>query len=194
MSNKLTPKQARFVEEYLIDCNATQAAIRAGYSERTARKIGHENLTKPDIAEAIQAAMSERSRRTEITADRVLQELARIGFADIRDLFTWNEERTAFVPSRDLTADEAAAIAEVQAETTAYTTQDGVTETKIKLRLKTYDKLSALDKIGKHLGMFVDRVEHTGKDGGPITHAVFALPPLDGDGPDDDPSLIEEGS
>jgi phage terminase small subunit len=176
---KLTPKQARFVEEYLIDLNATQAAIRAGYSERTARKIGHENLTKPDIAAALEEAMAKRSERTEITADRVLQELARIGFADVRNLFTWDEERTAFVPSRDLSEDEAAAIAEVQAETTAFTTEDGVTETRIKLKLKTYDKLGALDKLGKHLGLFVERVEHSGKIDGPVLNVVLNRPKRD---------------
>jgi hypothetical protein len=68
----MTPKQARFVEEYLVDLNATQAAIRAGYSAKTARFVGCENLSKPYIAEAIAAAQSERSARTEITQDYVL--------------------------------------------------------------------------------------------------------------------------
>lgn len=157
----LTDKQAAFVEEYLIDLNATQAAIRAGYSEKTAHVIGSENLGKPEIQVAVQAAMEARSKRTKITADRVLQELARIGFADIRELFHWDEERAVYVPSRDLTEDEAAAISEVQAETTHYERDDGERETKIKLKLKTYDKLSALDKIGKHLNLFTDRVDIT---------------------------------
>src|SRR5271166_5586839 len=66
---KLTPKQARFVQEYLIDLNAAQAAIRAGYSAKTARVIGHENLTKPDIAAAIEKAKAKRAERTELTSD-----------------------------------------------------------------------------------------------------------------------------
>jgi phage terminase small subunit len=74
----MTPKQRRFVEEYLIDLNATQAAIRAGYSEDTARSIASENLTKPDIQEAIARAMDARSKRTEITQDYVLQGICRI--------------------------------------------------------------------------------------------------------------------
>lgn len=82
----LTPKQQRFVEEYLVDLNATQAAIRAGYSEHTARSIGHENLTKPEVVEAVAAAKAERSKRTEITADLVLQGLAAIVVADAREL------------------------------------------------------------------------------------------------------------
>lgn len=72
---KLNSKQQRFVEEYLIDLNATQAAIRSGYSPKTARAIGCENLAKPDIADAIAAAQEARSKRTLITADQVLRDL-----------------------------------------------------------------------------------------------------------------------
>ena len=82
----MTEKQKRFVEEYLIDLNATQAAIRAGYSPQTAYSIGEENLRKPEIKSRIDKAMAERSRRTGINQDRVLQELARIGFAKITDV------------------------------------------------------------------------------------------------------------
>ena len=78
---KLTAKQQRFVDEYLIDLNATQAAIRAGYSEKTAFSIGTENLRKPLIQKAIQQRKQAREQRTEITQDRVIQELAAIGFA-----------------------------------------------------------------------------------------------------------------
>ncbi len=82
----LTAKQARFVEEYLIDLNATQAAIRAGYSEATARSIGAENLTKPDILEAIIEAQAKRSERTKIDADYVLQRLVAIDQMDVLDI------------------------------------------------------------------------------------------------------------
>ena len=158
----LTDKQARFVEEYLVDLNATQAAIRAGYSEKTAGAIGFENLHKPQIATAIQAAFDARSKRTEITQDMVLQELARIGFADIRRLFEWDEERATFVPSRELSEAEAAAISSVESESKTFTDDEGVRETTVKLKLRTYDKLGALEKLGKHLGMFSDKVEHSG--------------------------------
>jgi len=82
----LTPKQSLFVKEYLVDLNATQAAIRAGYSEKTAGVIGLENLGKPLIADAIEEAMKERGRRTEITADRVLKEIERLALFDPADL------------------------------------------------------------------------------------------------------------
>lgn len=71
----LTAKQAAFVNEYLIDLNATQAAIRAGYSEKTAGRTGHENLKKPEIAQAIQEAQAERAERLELTQDDVLKGL-----------------------------------------------------------------------------------------------------------------------
>lgn len=165
----LTDKQRAFVAEYLVDLNAAAAARRAGYSTRTADRIGHENLRKPEIASAIAEAQAERAERTEITADRVLKELARIGFSDIRRLFEWDEERACFIPSRDLTADEAAAISEIQSETVTHREKEtGDTETTVKLKLKTYDKLSALEKLGKHLGLFKDQLEVTGGDGGPL--------------------------
>lgn len=75
MTNKLTAKQSLFVQEYLIDLNATQAAIKAGYSDKSAKEIGCENLTKPNIAEAIQTAMDKRGERLEITQDSVLKKL-----------------------------------------------------------------------------------------------------------------------
>ena len=83
---KLTPKQERFVQEYMVDLNALQAAIRAGYSKDTAGVIGHENLKKPYIQAAIARARQEQQQRTQITADSVVKELAQVAFADARDL------------------------------------------------------------------------------------------------------------
>lgn len=146
---KLTPKQQRFVEEYLIDLNATQASIRAGYSSKTANEIGAENLTKPSIKEAIALAMAERSRRTGISQDRVIKEYARIAFANMKDFATWNKDGVEFTDSEDLSEDDAACVAEVSE--TEIETDYGTKRTK---RLKLYDKNSALEKVGKHLGMF----------------------------------------
>lgn len=80
---KLTEKQKRFADEYLIDLNATQAAIRAGYSEKTANRIASENLSKLDIRNYIQECMKERQERTEITQDMIIDELRKLGFADM---------------------------------------------------------------------------------------------------------------
>src|SRR6266508_6196013 len=85
----LTPKQARFVEEYLVDLNATRAAIRAGSSQHTARSVGAENLTKPDIAQAVAEAQRQQSERTQITADEVLRELALIAFEDVGEFLDY---------------------------------------------------------------------------------------------------------
>jgi len=147
---KLTPKQKRFVEEYLVDRNATQAAIRAGYSKKTAGQIGDENLKKPEIEKAIRLGEEKLSQRTKITQERVLQEYARIAFFDPRKLF--NADGTPKHIS-DLDDDTAAAIAgldvlqEVNEDngTTAYTK-----------KYKIANKLGALDSVAKHLGMFAD--------------------------------------
>lgn len=163
----LTDKQQRFVEEYLIDLNATQAAIRAGYSEDTAKEIGYENLTKPHIADAIAEAQSLRSQRTQITQDRVLQELARIGFSDLRKCLTPTGHLLA---PHDWDDDTAASISSIEVVTNMKSEKDDDGRTPIEHthKIKVWDKNSALEKIAKHLGMFVERHEHTGKDGGPI--------------------------
>lgn len=107
---ELTDRQARFCEEYLIDLNATQAAIRAGYSEKTANRIASELLSKLDIQEKIAELKAERAKRTEMTQDSVIQELAAVARAEIKGV-------------------------------------------------RAVDKLKALELLGKHLGMFVERYE-----------------------------------
>lgn len=82
----LTEKQKRFVQEYLVDLNATQAAIRAGYSEKTANRIASENLSKLDIQKEIQQAMQQQSQRTGFTQDRVLEKLGQIAFSEEEDV------------------------------------------------------------------------------------------------------------
>lgn len=109
----MTPKQQRFIDEYLIDLNATQAAIRAGYSPKTANEQGCQLLAKLSVP--IAQAMAERSRRTGFNADRVLRELAEMGFAD--------------------------------------------GDTIIELNMKGADRVKALELLGKHLGLFKDKVE-----------------------------------
>nr|DAY91428.1 MAG TPA: Terminase small subunit [Caudoviricetes sp.] len=142
---KLTAKQKKFVEEYLIDLNATQAAIRAGYSTESAKEIGCENLTKPNVKVEIDKAIAERSRRTGINQDRVLRELAKIAFVNPGDVINLNQ---ATVKS-DAKEEDLAAIASVKIKNIP--TEDGeITEREIKL----CDKLKALDLLGKHLGIY----------------------------------------
>ena len=142
---KLTAKQKKFVEEYLIDLNATQAAIRAGYSTESAKEIGCENLTKPNVKAEIDKVIAERSRRTGINQDRVLRELAKIAFVNPGDVINLNQ---ATVKS-DAKEEDLAAIASVKIKNIP--TEDGeITEREIKL----CDKLKALDLLGKHLGIY----------------------------------------
>lgn len=145
----MTKKQKRFVEEYLIDLNATQAAIRAGYSPHTAKDIGCENLAKPNISAAISQAMAERSKRTGINQDRVLQELARIGFAKITDVV---DPETAKIRA-DASDDDLACIQSIKIKPNEFGTEREV---------KLYDKKSALVDLGKHLGLFKDKLELNG--------------------------------
>lgn len=161
--SRLTPKQRRFVEEYLVDLNAAQAAIRAGYSEHTAYSIGSENLSKPEIAEAIAAASAERSARTRIDADWVLQRLALEAEADIADLF---DENGKVLPAHEWPAAfRRGLVAGVEVEEMRGEGASGVIR-----KVKLSDRLKRLELIGRHItvGAFKDRVEHTGKDGGPI--------------------------
>lgn len=144
---KLSAKQERFCEEYLIDLNATQAAIRSGYSVNSAGSIGSENLEKPEIRARIDAALAERSKRTGINADRVLRELGRIAFVNAVDVIDMQDATVKGAAERDDTA----AIASVKVKVIPGEDGDGV-EREIRLA----DKLKALELCGKHLGMFKD--------------------------------------
>ena len=151
--NTLTKKQKRFVEEYLIDLNATQAAIRAGYSPDTAQQMGSENLSKPVIKNTIDRAIAERSRRTGINQDRVIQEIAKLAFLNPIDVIDMDEATFKGEANRDDTA----CIASVKVK--VIPGEDGnITEREV----KTYDKLKALELLGKHLGMFTDKLKMEG--------------------------------
>lgn len=149
----MTKKQKRFVEEYLIDLNATQAAIRAGYSPDTAQQMGSENLSKPVIKNAIDKGIAERSRRTGINQDRVIQEIAKLAFLNPIDVIDMDEATIKGEANRDDTA----CIASVKVK--VIPGEDGnITEREV----KTYDKLKALELLGKHLGMFTDKLKMEG--------------------------------
>jgi len=143
----LTPKQATFAEEYLVDMNATAAAKRAGYSARTAEWQGPQLLGKPHVQERIQSAMRERSARTGITQDRVLQEIARVAFADPRSVMSWGPDGVVLCRSETLTDDQAAIVSEVS---------QTVNESGGSIRLKLNDKLDALEKLAKHVGLYTN--------------------------------------
>lgn len=141
---ELNQKQAVFCQEYLIDLNAKQAAIRAGYSQKTAEVQASRLLSLAKVQAEVQRLLSERQERTQVTADRVVQELARIAFADVRQVAQWNYSRVGLVPSDQVPDDAAAAIGEIGM------TQHGP-------RIKMLNKQPALELLGKHLGMFKER-------------------------------------
>lgn len=147
---KLTDKQQRFVDEYLIDLNATQAAIRAGYSVKTANEQGAQNLAKLSIQTEISRKMAERSRRTGVNQDRVVMELAKIAFVNATDVI---EIEDATVKD-GATADDTAAIQSVKVKVIPTKEGEGV-EREIRLN----DKLKALELLGKHLGMWNDKLD-----------------------------------
>lgn len=153
MAVKLTEKQKRFCEEYLIDLNATQAAIRAGYSPFSANQIGNDNMAKPCIRAHIDKELAERSKRTGINADRVLRELARIGLVNPVDVIDSYDGSVL----ANVTRDDSAAIASVKVKITP--TEDGnIVEKEVKM----YDKNKALELMARHLGMFDDKLNLSG--------------------------------
>lgn len=151
--SELTPQQQRFVEEYLIDLNAGQAAKRAGYSETGGGhyQTGSRLLRNIHISAAVDAALAKRGEKLGLKAERIVKELMRIAFADHRNVMTWDDERgLVFRPSDELSDDSAAAIAEISEKVTP--TRDG--GVKREQRVKMHDKNRAIELLGKHLGMW----------------------------------------
>ena len=147
----LSPKQQRFVDEYLIDLNATQAAIRAGYSARTAAEMGYENLRKPQIVTAIAEARKSQQTRTLITADRVLLEVARLSFYDPRKFF---RDDGSPLGIHELDDDTAAALAGMDViEQFEGSGQDRQFAGYLK-KYKLTDKGANLERLMKHLGLY----------------------------------------
>ena len=146
---KLTEKQQRFVDEYLIDLNATQSAIRAGYSPKTANEQGARLLANVSIQEAISKAMAERSRRTGINQDRIVQELARIAFVKITDVVDSDGEINANASDDDLACIESYKVED----------SDSVNGSSSKREVKLASKIKALELLGKHVGMWNDKIQ-----------------------------------
>lgn len=176
----LTEKQQLFCDEYLIDLNATQAAIRAGYSERTATAQAARLLTNVNVQTYIQKRKRDRVERTEITQDRVLQELAVIAFSNAADYAAVVDKQVILtledgnqigvfdddgkpvmyrtvepVLTQDLTENQKRALAVIKKG------RDG-------FEVKSYDKIRALELLGKHIGMFTEKVEVSGEVNNPF--------------------------
>ncbi len=149
---KLAPKRFAFVQEYIKDLNGTQAAIRAGYSPRSANVTSTRLLMDANVQESIQEYKEMAAKRSQVTVDRTIEEYRRIAFANITDAVHVRGGCVYIDDTDDLTPEQQAAIAEI------HQTKDGV-------RIKFHDKTKALDSLGKHLGMLSDKVqvEHVGE-------------------------------
>lgn len=186
----MTPKQRRFVDEYLIDLNATQAAIRAGYSKKTAGYIAKELLRKPPIAAEVEKRKQKLTKKLEITQEKVLQELAAIAFANGADyakvITTGPVTEVRMTATDDLPPEKLPAIAGIKAN------QYGV-------EVKLHDKVKALELLGKYLGTFdgavvqeqtennlFEAIESVGEEG------FDDLPEIQ-QTPEDDAPLVEDG-
>ncbi len=144
----MTKKQKRFIEEYLIDLNATQAAIRAGYSPDTAEQIGYQLLQKTSVSVEVSKAMAERSKRTGISQDRILLELAKMAFVEMTDVV---DPETGKI-KENASDDDLSCIQSVKVKPGNYG---------VEREVKLCDKKAALELLGRHLGMFKDNLNVT---------------------------------
>lgn len=163
--SELTDKQRLFIAEYLVDCNATRAAIAAGYSEETARQMGSENLSKPDIAAEISKRLDKRMDKLGINADNVIAELGLLAFSNMMDYLSITDEGSAFVDLSRLTRAQAAAIQEFTVDETAGGSGDGRRERVQRTRFKLADKGMNLERLGRYFKLFTDKMEVSGLDG-----------------------------
>ena len=161
----MTEKKERFCREYIIDLNGFQAMLRAGYSKTTAAKQLARLLSEPEVTARIAELKQESTQRLEITADRVLQEIARIAFLDPARVF---DEDGTIKPITEMDEDTRRAIGSL--EVTQFG-QDGIG---ILSKVKLIDKKGGLEMLAKHLKLLTQVHEHTGKDGGPISFAGWS--------------------
>lgn len=172
MARKLTPKQQAFVAEYLVDLNATAAYRRAGYKARgnSAEVNAHRLLRNTKVAEAVAGAMKDRSKRTEVTADMVVTELAKLGFSTMRDVADWSKERVSFKPSEDLSEEAAACVKDISSTREIRRDKYGEEIETLNLKISLHDKKGSLKLLGDHLGLF----DSSGGDIGQLADTFLA--------------------
>ena len=166
----LTSMQKAFIEEYPLDLKAARAVVRAGYSPKGAKECAARLMRIPRVKSAINAALAERAKRTEVKADLVVRELARLGFANMLDYVRVTPDGDAAVDLTRLDREQAAAITEITSEVFVDGRGDDAERVK-RVKLKLADKKGALELLGKHLGLFPYRHEVAGPGGGPIETA-----------------------
>lgn len=153
----LTAKQQRFVAEYLVDLNATQAAVRAGYSPKTAQEQSSRLLSNVMVAQAVAAKQAVQLAKVDVTAEMVKERLRMLAFQDIRKLF----DADGNLKPLHLLDDEAAAmVAGLDVVKKNVAAGDGVVDTVHKV--KVVDPVKPLEMLAKHFGVLIERVEHSG--------------------------------
>lgn len=156
----LEKREEAFCQEYLIDFNQTRAAKRAGYEGNHVAQQGHLLIKKPKVAARVEELIAERKKRLEFDQDRVLNEIAAIAFGTLRPVVSFNADGTPFIDISDATQDEMGVISSIEVDTYMDGKGDQAREVK-SVKVKLYDKLSALDKLAKHLGLTNTKLEIT---------------------------------
>ena len=163
----LRPKQQDFVDAYLTNPNATQAAIKAGYSAKTARSQGQRLLTNVDIQAAIEKARKAAAESARTDATRVLEETAAVAFSDMGKILDFSGSTLRLRPANEIPEAARRSIASIKVKRYTEGKGEEAREAEI-LECRLWNKMDALGKLMKHLGLLNERVEHTGKDGGPL--------------------------
>ena len=159
--HRITERARRFAAEYLVDFNAKEAAIRAGYSPRCAKQTAYKMLRWPAVAALVDASKARARARVDATVDDIVDELRRVGFADIRTFF---DAQGRLLPIDQLSPDAASALASVEVVTRRVPGGDA-TDVEYVAKIRSWDKVHALELLGKRLGLFPDRVRHEGAVG-----------------------------
>lgn len=176
--DELTPKQRRFVEEYLRNGENAAAAYRAAYGTKASplrcSQEAHRLLRHPKIAPIVTAAHERAEKATErvldryeVSKERIIAELARLGFANMQDYMRAGPDGDPYLDFSALTPDQAAALAEVTVEDFKDGRGEDARDVR-RVKFKLYDKRAALVDLGRHLGLFKEKVELTGAEGGPM--------------------------
>jgi phage terminase small subunit len=151
---KFTSKRNRFVNEYLRDLNQAAAAVRAGYAAKSSSRMARKLMADPTVQVKISEGFARREKRMELSQDEVVRELMKVAFQDMGLFVTWDADGATLKPSDQLPEGSTAVVSEVVST---------ITEHGSNTRVKLHSKLEALNMLSRHLGMFVERVEHTGK-------------------------------
>jgi phage terminase small subunit len=178
---KLTVRQEVFCREYLVDLNATKAAIRAGYSKRSARSVGSENMTKPDIAARINTLMEERMARTDAKADRTLEELEAVAYSDIADFLEVRPDGAVCVRDPSTLPPQARrAIRSIRLRLERERDADGQWITTPRYEVVLWDKLAAMQMLARHYGLLDGPEPQEQEAGETEVRVTMVIPRADG--------------